>query len=323
MNLPESYVLDKFFCYSGDPVHKKYENVYNAGCPICKEGNSWGSKKRLYFYPETNTFYCFNCSRSWSALNWICEASNITKDEVYSEIRDNKISFDITKKVFSQKIERKKEIPILPYDSINLFDDNQKKFYSKNKNFSIAYELIEKRKLNTAINKSPNLYLSLTDFIHKNRLCIPFYDRTKKIIFYQTRSLDNTFPKYLSRSGSDKSLFGIEKVDPNLEYIFIFEGPIDSMFVKNGISAAGLSLNDLQKKQLNEFPFHKKIWVLDNPSLDETAKRKTKELIQNNKSVFMWKNAPKCKDFNDWAIIENCNEIPYNVIIKNCFNLKV
>lgn len=320
MHLPESYVLSKFFSHAGEPTHRKFEDVYNAGCPICREGSSWGSKKRLYYYPTSNSFYCFNCSRSWSALNWICEVSNLSKDEIFSEIRENRTSFDVKNKFETYSNKATKPISDLPHDSINLYNSTQKLFYLKNKNFSNACEYIQKRKLDVAINRSPSLYFSLTDFIHKNRLCIPFYDRNKKIIFYQTRCLDNSQPKYLGKRGSDKSIYGIEKINSDLDYIFIFEGPIDSMFVKNGVSAAGLTLNQFQKKQLNEFSFHKKIWVLDNPMFDETAKLKTKELIEKNCSVFLWKKDMKYKDFNDWAVQENLNEIPYELIVSNTIN---
>lgn len=318
MNIPETYVLNKFYAYAGDPEFKRHDNVYNAGCPICKEGNSWGSKKRLYYYPTSSTFYCFNCSRSWNALKWICEASDSSTDDVYSEIKDNTISFDVTKKI-SPYQKSKKELPNIPYDSINIFDSTQQKYYLKNKFFNTALEYSFNRRLNTAVNKSQFLYISFTDFYHKNRLCIPFQDRSNKIIFYQTRSLDNTNPKYLGKVGYDKSLFGVDRIDSNLEYIFIFEGPIDSMFVKNGVSAAGLTLNPLQRNQLNEFPFHKKIWVLDNPLFDKTAKEKTIELCNKGEHVFMWKSDMKFKDFNDFAVNEKIDEIDYKLILESIF----
>ncbi len=322
MKIPETYVLNKFYAYSGEPEFKKFDNTYIAGCPICKEGKSWGYKKRLYYYPHTNSFYCFNCSRSWNALNWICDACGVSPDEIYSEIKTDNFSLDVSKKIDFSVEKKNREIPILPYDSINLFDSIQKQFYNEKSNFfKKAYRYIEDRRLDNAINRPSSLYLSLTDFHHKNRLCIPFQNRDKKIIFYQTRTLDNTLPKYLGKVGSEKSLFGIDRVDTDLEYIFIFEGPIDSMFVKNGVAAAGLTLNNLQKKQLTEFPFHKKIWVLDNPRLDKTSKTKTQELLQRGESVFMWLNDMNYKDFNDYAVAKSYDEIDYRIIANNCLCL--
>lgn len=318
MKIPETYVLGKFYAYSGEPEFKKYDNTYNACCPICREGKSWGKKKRLYYYPTTNSFFCFNCSKSWTALNWIKEACSLSYDEIKSEIIQDKSGFDITNVINAEK-KSKKNLPDLPYDSINLFDETQVNFYKSNQTFQNALEYIDSRKLSTAVNKSPYLYISLTDFFHKDRICIPFQDRNKKTVFYQTRCLDNSIPKYLGKIGYDKTLFGIDRVDQDLDYIFIFEGPIDAMFIKNGVAAAGLTLNKTQTNQLLEFPFHKKIWVLDNPKYDTAAKKKTSELIERGHLVFKWPINLDYKDFNEMAVKEDLNEISFELIIKNLY----
>jgi len=318
VRLPETFVLNKFYQYSYDPTFRKHDGTYNAGCPVCKEGKSFGKKKRLFFYPETNTFHCFNCSKTWSSFKWISDVCNMSKEEIDYEVGTNEFSIDVEKKLENIVI-YKKEIPDLPHDSINIMDELQQKFYSKNNSFINAFEYAKDRRLFTAVNKSPNLFVSLTDFIHKNRLCIPFYDRNNKLVFYQTRAVDKTEPRYLGKQGYDKTLFGIERIDINIPYIFIFEGPIDAMFVKNGISAAGLSISDVQKTQLIEFPFHKKIWVLDNPKFDDAASDKIKTLLDRNESVFKWPLGMSYKDFNEKCVFEDLDEISYQVILDNLF----
>jgi DNA primase len=317
MNLPETYVLGKFYAYAGDPEFRKYDNTYNAGCPSCREGKSWGKKKRLYFYPKTNTFYCFNCARSWTAFAWLRDVCNISYEEIQSDLIQNKSSFDVFKKGNFKK--DKKQLPDLPYDSINLFESLQKDFYKTNQNFLKAVEYINERRLNTAINKPASLYLSLTDFYHKNRLCIPFHNRDKKVVFYQTRALDDSIPKYLGKVGYDKTVFGIERAKNDLEYLFIFEGPIDAMFVKNGISVAGLNITSKQTQQLMEFPFHQKIWVLDNPKVDQTAKEKILELINRGSKVFKWPLDLNYKDFNEMAVDKKLDEIDIDFLLKNLY----
>ena len=318
MRLPESYVINKLYAYAYNPSYRKHDGTYNAGCPVCKEGKSLGKKKRLFYYPESNTFYCFNCSKSWTAYQWVRNVCNLTKEELDYEIATNEYSNDIEKK-FTVLNFKKKELPDLPYDSINLFDKVQQSFYSKNQDFLKALQYIRDRRLETAVNRSPNLFISLTDVIHKNRICIPFYDRKNKVIFYQTRAIDKTEPRYLGKQGYDKTLFGIDRVSNDIPYIFIFEGPIDAMFVKNGVSAAGIKMSEHQENQLSEFPFHKKIWVLDNPKFDETADQKTREMVMKGEKVFKWPLGMSYKDFNEKCVFEDLDEIDYQIIIDNLY----
>jgi hypothetical protein len=317
--LPGQYVLSKFYTYAGEPVFRKFDGTYNASCNICREGRSWLKKKRLFFYPTTNTFYCFNCSKSWNALSWIQASSGLTRQEIELEIQNKESGFDLSRQMNSFGKNNKKEKPPLPYDSINLLDNQQYQHYKNNSYYIQALDYLKERKLDTAINKSSSYYISLTDHFHKNRLCIPYLSRDRKILFYQTRALDGSEPRYLNKIGYDKTCFGLERIDTNLDYIFIFEGPIDAMFVKNGVCLAGLTMNDTQKKQLSEFTFHEKIWVLDNPQKDHASKDKILELIQAKQKVFRWPVNSPYKDFNEWAVKEGTNEIPYDFILKSLY----
>lgn len=315
MQIPEAYIIQKLFSFAYNPTFHKSSGQYNAGCPICKEGKSNGRKKRLYFYIKSNSFYCFNCNKSWSALSWLKEAGRLTAKDIQHEITNGNYRVDLTERIFSVKTETFNQS--LPYDSINLDDKTQLQSYISNNSVSQAVKLIKDRRLNTAINRPKSFYLSTKDFTHKNRLCIPFYDKSHNITFYQTRSLDESSPKYLSKLNADKSLYGINSVDLSVDYIFIFEGPIDSMFVKNGVAATGLRLTQKQKNELDQFTFHKKIWVLDNQNVDAAAKQKTEELLNNNTSVFIWPKNIKCKDFNELAILLNQDSISHKFILNN------
>jgi hypothetical protein len=316
MNIPDSFILNKFYTYSHNPTYKKFDGVYNAGCPICKEGKSLGKKKRLFFYPKTKSFYCFNCSKSWNAINWISEVSNSDIDEIKQEIIENSDSSEVLFNKTTSDLKRKPQH--LPFDSINLSDNNQLSFYNNNQQVKKCLSYVKERKLDIAINKCKNYYFSISDFVHKNRLCLPFYDE-KEIVFYQTRCLDDSNPKYLGKSGAEKSVFNISNIDSDLEYIFLTEGPIDSMFIKNGVGIAGLNITALQKKQLSRYPFHKRIWILDNPRIDDSSMKKTQELLEMKETVYFWSLDNKYKDLNEWCVKDDINQIDYNIIINNLY----
>lgn len=304
IEVPIDLSVEYFYQYAGYPTYNPANKVYTGCCPICKEGKSWGKKKRLYLMVDGNYFHCHNCNQTWSALYWISQVSG----KSISEIKDECLNHDYIPSLNLNSVEDKKENKneyILPINCINLSNIFELNYYKNNKIVQDALSFIKNRRLDTAINKT-GFFISLKDYIHKNRICIPFRDLDNKIIFYQTRALykdDLEKAKYLSKINADKTVFGIEKVKMDFPYIFMFEGPINSMFVQNGVGLAGLSLTQTQSNQLNKFFLHDKIWVLDNQHVDEAARKKSRELVRKNEKVFMWpKQFKKYKDLNDLCI---------------------
>ena len=255
------------------------------------------------------------------------EAGQLQAFEIYKEIEEGDYGYiDIDK-----QDPIKYEVESLPKDSINLFDEHQLTYYKNNHIIKKALDYISSRKLNTAVNRCDDLWISLNDFIHKNRVILPFYDENNKIIYYQSRGVLaedlRTKPKYLSKSNGDKSLFNYNKIDPNLADIFIFEGPIDSFFVKNGVATAGIqensnkSFSKIQESQINKLWLTNKIWVLDSQWQDQASLIKTRQLIKDGHTVFIWpKNVGQSfKDFNDMTIHYNINEISPKFIKDNSY----
>lgn len=318
--IPDQYIIGKFFQYTGFPVYKASIRAYNACCPVCREGNSWGKKKRLFYFPHKQQIYCHNCNQGWSPVNWVKQVCDMTFREIQAEVLSGETDKpEINIEYISNSFVERKSLT-LPEDSINLFDKEQVLFYKKNKIIRTALSIIKARNIHKAINKCDALYVSLTDFVHKNRLCIPFYDLNGKIIFYQTRKLvKDESPKYLSKMYEEKSVFGIDKIDVSFPYIFILEGPIDAMFIKNGVAVCGTSMTQKQQKQLQQFPTHRLIWCLDNQNLDKTSKEKTGKLIQNGWDVFKWPISLGYKDLNELCVNQKIHQVDPDIIINNLY----
>lgn len=328
MLIPREYTLQKFYQYAGYPQYKKHSQTYIAGCPICREGKSWGKKRRCIYIPEDNVVCCHNCGWYSDVIKWIQEVTGLSFNEILQESKEYDIlPLDVLKA--DNELKPVKPVEQLPKDCINIFDDNQVSFYRDNEVVLDAISLAKKRLLTTAINRPDTLWVTVTDKIHKNRIIIPFYSETNEIIFYQSRIIYNKdarlYPKYLSKVNGEKSLYNINKITSELDYIFIFEGPIDSFFVKNGTAVAGIQENSstmfskLQESQLSSFKFFNKIWVLDSQWKDNASKNKTNKLIEQDETVFIWPEAEgkKYKDINDYCIDKNLNSIDPEFFIKN------
>ena len=331
MDIPVEYSIQKFYALCGGVKYLQLQDSYVGSCAICREGKSWLKKKRCYFLPKRKQVYCHNCGWSGSILSWLRVTTGLSTAEIYEESRE----YDLLPGSFYQHDVQEpaiKKTTTLPTDSINLFDERQLEYYKHSSVVFDALDFIKKRRLDTAVNRPKALWLSLTDFVHKNRVTIPFYDQTGKIVFYQTRGFYKKDleerPKYLSKINGDRSLYGFNNISASIDKIYIFEGPINAFFCRNGVAVAGIqedsyeSFTEFQKKQLLAYPLHEKVWVLDSQWIDTASLKKSGKLIERNEKIFIWPKAlgMKYKDFNDIAIDRKLNEIKPSVIDSNTYS---
>lgn len=330
INLDEEYVVRKFYEYNYNVKHNRYNNTYQGGCGICREGKSLGKKRRCFFIPKNNNIFCHNCGWSSTPLVWLRKVTGKATTDIIQEYEEN----DKAELVFSDEKQEivPKKVETLPRDSINILDKLQLHYYKDNPIVKACLETIQHRRLNTAVNRPSSLYVSLTDPIHKNRLVIPFFNENKEIEFYQTRTIlqeKTTKAKYISRINSEKTLFNIDLITSDSRHVYIFEGPIDAFFVKNSVAVAGITergesiFTKRQQQQVDTvLRFYDRIWALDSQWQDDASLRKSEILLNKGESVFIWpeKYGKMFKDFNDIAIYYKIDEIGHSFIQKNTFD---
>lgn len=326
MIVPEEFIIQKFYQHAGYPKYVKSTNTYMGGCPVCREGNSWGRKTRCYYIPKSSSICCHNCGWYSKPIGWIMEVEKITYDQLVKQIESCDYEYGI-----EEKHETRTQLPQsdLPHDSINLFDRTQLQYYVDDPVVKVAADVIIKRKLNVAANRPKSLYVTLTDPVHKNRLVIPFYDNKKICQFYQSRTLiegDNK-PKYLSKMNSEKTLFNYDQVSSSSEHVFVTEGPIDSFFIRNSVAVAGIqekskqTFTTTQKKQLDRLFLTQTVWVLDSQWADQASKMKTETLLRQGACVFLWPRdlGKQCKDINDVCVRFGVNQVSPDFILKHTY----
>jgi hypothetical protein len=330
--IPSEYIVEKFFEYVYQPRYNKYNNTYQGGCCICKEGGSLGKKRRCYYIPKNDNIFCHNCGWSSKPFKWVKEVTGKTDIDIINDIKE----YDTTTAApihIPTEISPKQQSKTLPDDCINLFDPTQLNFYKENLIVQSCIKIIQHRRLDTAINRPEKLFISLTDTVHKNRLIIPFINESNEIEFYQSRSITTqdikTRPKYISRINAEKTLFNINKISGEYNYVFIFEGPLNAFFTRNSVAVAGItergqtSFTKRQQEQIDSvLAWYKKVWVLDSQWLDNASLSKTEILLKNNEAVFIWPEqiGTKYKDFNDLCIAGKRDEITHGFILKNTFS---
>lgn len=326
-DLPHDYVVSKFFELGYYPKYNAYNETYQCCCPMCREGESFGLSKRCYYLPDKNLIYCHNCGWSSKPYKWVKTLTGFSDQEIQNEVEEG--DFDILENLDFTNVKKTVVSGSLPDDSINLSDPSQLEFYKNDKRVTDALQYIKNRKLDTAVNRPDTYYISLKDKIHKNRLILPFKDDKGKIVFYQSRKLFGWDDKanYISKLGCEKTVCGLDKISSDIDSIFLFEGPIDSFFVRNGVGIGGITkghqiYTETQKQQLDRLMFFDKIWVLDSQWIDKTSRQKTKNLIESGEKVFFWpeKYGNTYKDINEMCVAFNLNEISPTFIKENSFS---
>ncbi len=320
MELCQEYLIETFFIHCKRPLYKKYGNIYNAECPICKEGKSAGRSRRLYYFPNKQYFYCHNCCKSWKPFDWVKEVTNLSVAEI---LKQNQIKQQTPSKI--EKYQKKfktisatPSIEDLPENSIDLTDEFQYDYFKDNEYVKLAKQYCIERRLFTALNSCKKFYISLEDRIHRNRLIIPFFGENNKVECYQTRALtEKQSPRYLTKQG-DKTIFNISNIDSSIPYVFIFEGPIDSMFVKNGLAMASLAPTQKQQRILQNLIGYEQIYVFDNDKNNSQTTKRILKHVREGKRIFIWpKEISKFKDFNEMCCQLQLDEIPWKFIAKN------
>jgi len=129
------------------------------------------------------------------------------------------------------------------------------------------------------------------------RLVIPFLDKSKNIIAVQGRALlTNGGAKYVTVKFSDQPcIFGLDTVNEK-STVYVVEGPIDSLFLKNCVAAAGLDLAKIGEM------FDDTVFIFDNEKHNKDVLRSMNKVIEMGKKIFIWPNSIPEKDINDCII---------------------
>jgi len=225
---------------------KKKDDLYNFRCPLCGDSQKNKHKCRGYIFRKKNDYFymCHNCGASTSFYNFLKQVDPAMLQEYSLELYRNLANTNSPAPTFSEfKIQpvfkKKPELPSIA----SLPDGHFAKQYVIGRQIPESFY--------------DNLYYAeeFKDFVDSfgvekeimtgdKRLVIPFYDKEGNMTGFQGRALGESKIRYITIKLMDEvpRVFGLDRVDEEKK-IFVFEGPIDSMFVENSIAVASSALD--------------------------------------------------------------------------------
>ena len=309
-----------------DKFKRKGPNLYNFRCPLCGDSQTNSSKARAYIYEKQSKslFHCHNCNATMSIPNFIKTIDQGTYNEYQLEkLQNNKTPEQIEYENFIDKMKKPvflKSGPLKGLKKVSQLSPDHR-----------VKKLVDARKIPTPYHavlfSCPN-FRSFTNSLVPNkfdanslghdetRLLIPFFDVNKSIHAYQGRALGNSAVKYITivLNEAVPKVYGLDRVNFG-RTVYVFEGPIDSMFVPNSIATAGGDL----VSAVSSFPKDKLVICYDNePRNKETVKKLDKAVMQGYK-VCIWPVNLDHKDINDMVLAGLSSEFIKHIIDTNTY----
>lgn len=293
----------------------------NFRCPHCGDSMKNASMARGWFYEYEGglRYGCFNCNYNVPIGTYLKEHfpeyfRGWLRDRRGNEPRREESK---EKELFSIKAPVVEKLPFC--DKISeLPDEHPAKKYMLNR--MIPRDQLDRFYFTMEWKKVANHVFKGTyedDSEKEPRLVIPILTREGKMEAIQGRALrKNENIRYITIKTHEHAnkIFGCEKVDNSSKPVFVFEGPIDSVFIPNGIAMAGGQVD------MNVVPFRdRRVWVLDNENRSPDTMKRYEKLIESGESVVLWDQAPwASKDVNDMVQKENADPVAiYDYLCNN------
>lgn len=286
---------------------KKKGSKFTFRCCICKDSKKSDRKKRGWILQKDgNYFYhCFNCEYSKPLQVFLKEYYYTLYLQYVKIILLDKGDYHKPKEkeVFHQEYDKLDLIPIHELDSTH----SARRYLSKRKiplqaysNFYFCYSYQD------WINeKIPDKFTQ--PIANDERIVWPIYNRSKKIVGVQGRSIKKYGLRYITVMFAEDGLnvCGLDKVKRS-EKIYVTEGYLDSLFLSNAISINSSNVDldkllDVADKQMFVF-------VYDNEKRNNQITNRMLKVIDKGFKICIW---PKImdwgKDIN--KMIENGHKI--------------
>lgn len=321
-----TYIDKKFINIISSKLEKfawKKETLANCRCPICGDSQKHKNKARGFFFQKGNDFFfkCHNCAFSSNLYNFLEQvAPSLCKEyalERWKNGENGKSNYKKPKIVFEKPTFKKQELQhCIPLTDLE--EGHPCKQYVLSRKiptevFNLLYYTDDFASVAKSIDSDKD------GLLKESRLVIPIYDETGLLIGVQGRYLGNNKKaiRYITikNKNTPRLWYGLNRV--NDEPVFVVEGPIDSLFLPNGVATLGMDSHMELPTKIKE---KKVVFVIDNEPRNKNVVEIMQQLIQRKFNVVVWPKTTKEKDVNDMIISGKTSQDIVDIINQNTYN---
>lgn len=313
-----SFRLEKF--------KRKDKSLYNFRCPYCGDSKRDKTKARGYIFEHKGTlkFKCHNCNVSRAFQFFLKDISpDLYEQYTVEKIKENKFQQPekFVRQIESFGLRRMDKFePLQDLKKISQLDSNHpaKLYCIKRKiPFKEHFRLYYTPKFYTWANKHlPGKFKEDLLQYDEPRLVIPFIDSKGYVFACTGRAFSNKSVRYITVKFDDShpKIFGLDQIDFTKK-AYIFEGPIDSLFIPNSLAFAG-SAGDLKGLPITE----DSCVCMDNEPRNKDIVNRMLQLVEEGYSVCVWPPDIEYKDINEMIVAGYSQEQIKTIIDSNQYS---
>jgi len=287
-------------------------NTFNFRCPICGDSHKNRSKARGFIFAKNDggfLYHCHNCNITLDLDALIQKIDPSLYSEFVKERLMDKYNGEPKQREKSEAevlAGKMKKPNFIRFSSLlNLKKISQLKWDHPAKKYITARKIPNKYhsklfyapKFKQFVNSVLPYKFGESKGADEPRLIIPFIDENKNLLGFQGRSFDpKAALRYITIMLDDNhpKIFNLDECDRSKTH-YIFEGPIDSMFVENSIAMAGGSIDW-------NFVNENSVFVYDNEPRSVETIKKISKVIDKNYKVVIFPEFLLEKDINDMIL---------------------
>lgn len=313
---------------------RKGNDQWNFSCPYCGDSKTNKHKARGFIFERKGRlrYYCHNCNiPSVDVPKLIKHLDPMMYDEYLKEkliadpIKREKTDVEL----FADKMKPPvfmKASPLKHLKKISLFKPSSAvKMWVDGRRIppECHYRIFFCKEFKHWVNEYciPNKFDEDSLTRDEPRLIIPFLDEEGNLFGVQGRSFKkNANVRYITiiMDDSKPKIFGLDKIDLTLPYIYVVEGPLDSLFIPNCVASCGSDLTTSLHRIVDDKS--KFIVVYDNEPRNEEIVKKIEKAINAGYNVCIWPDTMAEKDINDMVLAGNIPAKVVDIINENVYS---